>query len=65
MYAGMFDETQAVAVGLMAPADNCGGGHGRACDLPINGAAAPASPADANKKSLRVDMVSRKTAAGA
>lgn len=56
MYAGMFDETQAVAVGLVAPADSCGGGQGSACDLPINGAAAPISPADVIKKSLRVDM---------
>lgn len=56
MYAGMFDEAQAVAVGLADPADSCGGGQGSAWELPISGTAAPTSPADVIKKSLRVDM---------
>jgi hypothetical protein len=52
----MVDRTHAVEVDPGAPADICGGGHGKAWDLASNGAVAPSSPADVIKKSLRVDM---------
>lgn len=53
----MVDRVQVVDAELDPSADICGGGQGSAWDLLASGAAAPNSPADVIRKSLRVDIL--------